>query len=821
MGQHGKFLARSFDLVARGTTANQTDGSGSALCSSERAAKLGVPFFHATQSCQAPRSSMKSTQVKKGWQPFGGKGIRLAIIWALTLVASAAWAAPATGWSRALGSAFALQAESQQVESQQVESPGPDIKTAPDFDDAFLFACFDRLESDEQQELIEWFRLEAGGLQTYQAQLLRTVLPLADTDPGLWEERSPARAFGSSSRPRLAGADARRQELLQQVHGDAADRRLDRAWIYDPGSGELRVVRDDRRDWRVIRDALQGALPDEDYAEALIERILDKKLRANDRPALDRLRADWTAFARLYGDGDALVEGLNLFAALGAAEPLPLTDIDRRGLIDALSLSPSAGMEEILARHENLRRERDLRHYLARIYFEATPELPAQLEGKVMQLHGLWVRSQNNPLQLELKLPAAGEQPDFWTQWEALYARSSLLGEVENRRRALSVGRRPVRLLMVRLMREFGAFEPKPVQAAPSEGGGPIANAAPEGPSFKPFLKAERESILAAVAKLGGRDRLQLIADLEQRIASTKAPQVDLVAELIQGQLGTKFKQPSRFEAHDAGVYGGGPKRRNIKAGHRLWDGIAEQLEQRSQSDEEYRYEFATGQVVAMGASRSERILQRMANMLRGLPPDVDLARAQLLKRLDRAGVIRAESKFFAHLYSDRDGNAYEGITLFDVWANEVPLEVPDVDALAYAWLVHGNEDLRPPLNQADHQRWYPRMADSLKLTRDFSWSLEALAKVWFEGEPVLGRGYDPSLVILHSLAARASNAPERLAQRIERDKAQLLSNMRKEIKAMGDSGWDPGRRRRDEMRAGQARILEAVRAVLAEKDLL
>ncbi len=168
------------------------------------------------------------------------------------------------GWRCAPGSAVVLEAQSRPEDSPQEDSAAPDIRTAPDFDDAFLFACFDLLESDEQQELIEWFRLEAGGLQTYQAQLLRKILPLADTDPGFWSERSPARAFGSSSRPRLAGAHERRQELLQQVHGDAADRRLDRAWVYDPGSGELRVVRDERSDWRVFRDALQGALPDED-----------------------------------------------------------------------------------------------------------------------------------------------------------------------------------------------------------------------------------------------------------------------------------------------------------------------------------------------------------------------------------------------------------------------------------------------------------------------------------------------------------------------------------------------------------------------------
>jgi signal transduction histidine kinase len=61
-------------------------------------------------------------------------------------------------------------------------------------------------------------------------------------------------------------------------------------------------------------------------------------------------------------------------------------------------------------------------------------------------------------------------------------------------------------------------------------------------------------------------------------------------------------------------------------------------------------------------------------NALAGAPPDTDLVEAYVERALDD-GAQQAALAAVAHAYTDRDGNVYEGLTLYDVDARDVARE--------------------------------------------------------------------------------------------------------------------------------------------------
>ena len=92
-----------------------------------------------------------------------------------------------------------------------------------------------------------------------------------------------------------------------------------------------------------------------------------------------------------------------------------------------------------------------------------------------------------------------------------------------------------------------------------------------------------------------------------------------------------------------------------------------------------FRYDWGGGTVVTVGPwDAPERIA---FNASRGLSPYTDLVEALVEQQLD-AGEVRAEAAAFSHAYSDRSGNAYREITLYDAWSAGTEIEMPDVECL-------------------------------------------------------------------------------------------------------------------------------------------
>jgi hypothetical protein len=159
------------------------------------------------------------------------------------------------------------------------------------------------------------------------------------------------------------------------------------------------------------------------------------------------------------------------------------------------------------------------------------------------------------------------------------------------------------------------------------------------------------------------------------------------------------------------------------------------------------RYDWRPGTAVHGEALTDD---QRFANYAQGLAKASDHATAQILARLDHAPEQRRLGDYFAHLYADRDGAVFAGVTLFDAWASGRTIEMPDTDTIAYGVRVLSTAAFVAPL-PADRrrERLYARIAEGFATHRSHRLMVSALAVTFVAAEP----GFPADF---HALLARA-----------------------------------------------------------------
>jgi hypothetical protein len=694
------------------------------------------------------------------------------------------------------------------------------------YTDAELERAWAGLSVGERKELAEWFQLELTGIDTLERRLVFFIARRADVDPGFWPAAGTAAYFEPGGNRKRLPADsdearAMRERVASRLQAPATP------WTYDFATRRLVRHADDRAPEYVFREALRGRSPELDYTLALVQRMLDD----------GRYQSSFAALAHAYSEDDGDVHpDLTLYEVLASEEPLPLSDVDSRSVVRWLTGDAFPEGEDrqqldrrVLEIFDAAHAWRGWLELLARAYVTADPALAFGVQ-EALQLHALWQRAESDPAELVALLPGPDTGPDalatFLDEWATTFRVEKLRTDAIFRKRDLENGPRPVRLVLEYVFRESGALEPRDATAAPA----PAAES-PAAPS--PVLGPEaRAALVERVARMSRSKRRALVERCTEAAWSSGAVQVALV-RLWTGRAdvgASDLPPPTVFEAHDAGVYKGGPPRRPIGPGQARWDALERKIVRESEPARvrAVDYELSTGRLVAphspepsrargrsgSSASRTDE-LDELRLLLDGVLPGQDLAAALVLRALDEPGAVRREAEYFAHLYSDRDGYAYEGITLRDVWSSEASLEVPDVDALAYIRKLWNDTTVKPPLSTTDHGRWYPRISASLARLREHENVARALARVWFEGRPELSFGYDASIDVLHALVARHGENAGALARRLEADGREFLRRGLGEIAGLGNDGWNAGNARRDALIDGRDRIRAAVAAVL------
>jgi hypothetical protein len=370
-------------------------------------------------------------------------------------------------------SAFAAAA------SAQSPVTSPPLPPAPP-DDAALRRAWGYLLPSEQDDVAAFLEAELAVLDTFQSKLVAHARSLEPRDLGLVpvDTRAPVyepavhapaqpipRRWLDDSDPQ---ARSRRSSMLVRHPVPPGDN----AWRYDWGARELRRTKPILTSDHTFENALAGLPPLADFAEALVESILD---RGEEQAAL-------AAFGHAYTDREGNVyPGLTLYDAWASAEEMEMPDVDVLGIVHDLTPDRRRWVAPIPAYlHDELydhvgrlfapaRRYRALRTALSRCYLRGSVQLRDGYTLHLDRLHALWDAYASTPGELAAVLPDAAALETFLESWGLACEENPEIIERGRRRRAqLDLDAQAVRALLVRALERHGALE-RTARPAPAE----------------------------------------------------------------------------------------------------------------------------------------------------------------------------------------------------------------------------------------------------------------------------------------------------------------------------------------------------------------
>lgn len=250
----------------------------------------------------------------------------------------------------------------------------------------------------------------------------------------------------------------------------------------------------------------------------------------------------------------------------------------------------------------------------------------------------------------------------------------------------------------------------------------------------------------AALAQFDGLPVLRqvmLVRRAEQRLRQSPDPSLRRILALRVDEAALpESPAPVHFDP-DALAPGVAPKRRVIAAGdprHRAVLQAMPSVDVLPDLARGVRYDWRLATIVK-APSPSWRA--RFQSLLRGYPPNADAAYARVLAALDEDIGQRPAADYFEHTYADRNGNVYEGISLYQAWYAGATLEMPDVDVIAFAVRVLGDGSFVSPIPaDARRQRLYATIEARALAYRQYRTMLQAAAAAFVCAEPEMDPMY-------------------------------------------------------------------------------
>jgi len=337
--------------------------------------------------------------------------------------------------------------------------------------DARILEAWSYLTPDEKGEVTEWFRAEVSYLDTTQNKLIAYLEEGSDRDRGEWPAAEPAPLFDPEThapaqpipRKRLSYDDSK----AAAARAKFAPQRdpMQRAWIYDWATGELRITKDERDPEMLFNNGLLGIPPLADLAEALLLQRLDD---GAERPTL-------AAFAHAYTDrGGTAFPGVTLFDAWGSGAEMEMPDIDVLGVIHTVlddwksfkAPIPGGKQKKAYAKVGDLFllafHHRRLREALAANYLRGKA-IPADTYApNILALNALWEDASGDPDKLVKDLPKAKGWDKYMKSLSKKIAKKKAFREAGQNRVDWFEGERyQVKAKLVWVLQEFGAFDRK------------------------------------------------------------------------------------------------------------------------------------------------------------------------------------------------------------------------------------------------------------------------------------------------------------------------------------------------------------------------
>lgn len=310
--------------------------------------------------------------------------------------------------------------------------------------DEALRAAWNALDDAAKDDLLEQYEAEADYLDSFSARLVKFALTLEELDRKLLPVRPPIPVFDPATHapaqpiPRRAleeDSDAA-QAARKRILGRTPPRRLQPGWRYDYALRKVVREPDEASRERRFENALAGALPLADLAEALVERALDDGAQ---HKAL-------SAFSHAYTDrAGSVYPGITLYDAWSSGAEIEMPDVDVLGIVHAVlgeqtkwkAPVPDTQHKGLYKRvgeiFQDARRHRGLRAAYARCYLGGASEVEPLYSVCVERFHFAWDEHQSDPRKLAARMPT----PDKWNEHLAA-ADKRMLAAKDGRERALA-----------------------------------------------------------------------------------------------------------------------------------------------------------------------------------------------------------------------------------------------------------------------------------------------------------------------------------------------------------------------------------------------
>jgi hypothetical protein len=276
------------------------------------------------------------------------------------------------------------------------------------------------------------------------------AVPAPTYDPKL---HCPAQPI---ARKRLSANSSRARKAKERFSSRFAEFKPVPGWVYDYASSGLTKLEgwDDPK--RLLRNALLGAAPDQDLAQALLEQQMD------DGSVLPVMKA----FSHAYADRSGNVfPGVTLYDAWASGAQMEMPDVECLGIVHDL-LDDWKTWKAPVRKQESLydaigelfvkaQQHRGLRHALAVSYMTAGKEPLAEYGSNHIQFHALWDECSSTPSALVERLPSSKEWRGFLEDWrDKVKGSDSLQARGRARWSALAQAEEQTRALCLRILRE-------------------------------------------------------------------------------------------------------------------------------------------------------------------------------------------------------------------------------------------------------------------------------------------------------------------------------------------------------------------------------
>lgn len=314
------------------------------------------------------------------------------------------------------------------------------------------------------EELAEQLRMESSWSEHFRSKLQDYLLKGQSRDAGTWPLQELAPLYDAKThcpaqpikRKWLNPKSTRSLKAAKMFRSRFAEFKPAPGWVYDYASRGLKKLPAWNDPKRLLLNALLGAPPEQDLAQAILEMKMDD----------GSMVALMTSFSHAYADrsGNAF-PGITLYDAWSSGAEMEMPDVECLGIVHDL-LDDWKTWKAPVRKQDSLydaigelfvqaQRHRGLRHALAVSYMTAGKEPLAEYGSNHMQFHALWEDCSSTPSALIERLPGQKAWRNFLEDWrDEVKESDALQARAQVRWTTLSQAEGRTRELCLRILRE-------------------------------------------------------------------------------------------------------------------------------------------------------------------------------------------------------------------------------------------------------------------------------------------------------------------------------------------------------------------------------